>query len=136
MQYLGCITLLITRNTIIAQSVQLYILLQLIQRHFLFFCSCGFLRHQRDYQVGYNHAVIKYSTFFHKSLILIFIFLKGSVISFEKNTFGNKTKIIFLVNRVFGQNFTRNAKICCFVSKDNFCNFLSPNLCGFDPWSR
>ena len=40
----------------------------------------------------------------------IFIFLKGSVISLEKVALGNKTNFFFLVHRVFGQKFTRNAK--------------------------
>ena len=37
--------------------------------------------------------------------------------SLEKVAIGNKAKIVFLVNRVFGQKFTTNAKICCIVSK-------------------
>ena len=49
--------------------------------------------------------------------MLIFIFLKGSVISLAKVGLGNKTKMFFLVNRVFGQEFTRNApKIVLFPS--------------------
>ena len=50
------------------------------------------------------------------------------MISFEKIELGNKTKITFLVDRFFGQKFTRNAKICCFVSKCNFCNFDHPTF--------
>ena len=51
-----------------------------------------------------------------------FFSLKGSVISLAKVALGNKTKIVFLVNRVFGLKF-RNAKKFCFVSKCNFCSF-------------
>ena len=55
-----------------------------------------------------------YNTFFTNQL---FICLKGKVTSLDKVAIGNKAKIVLLVNRVFGQKFTRNAKICCFVSK-------------------
>ena len=52
---------------------------------------------------------------------LILIFLNGSEISFEKVVvLGSKTKIVFLLNRFFCQKFTRNPKICWFVSKCNF----------------
>ena len=73
------------------------------------------------------------STFSQNSLILIFFFLKVSVFSLKKVAFGNKTKNL---KRALGQKFTRNAQICCFVSKCNFCNFLSLNLCGFDPGTK
>ena len=36
-------------------------------------------------------------------------FFKGLVISFPEVALANKTKMVFLVNRVFGQMFTRNA---------------------------
>ena len=35
---------------------------------------------------------------FYKSLIVIFIFLKGTVISLAKFSCGNKTKVVFIVN--------------------------------------
>jgi hypothetical protein len=42
-------------------------------------------------------------------MILIFFTFKGSVISLAKVALGNKTKMVLLVNRVFGQKFTRTA---------------------------
>ena len=89
--------------------------------YFLLRVREDFLRHQRDCQVVYNHAVI--DTFSHKSLVHIFIFLKGSVISLVKVALGNKTKMGSIVNIVFGQKFTRNAKEFCFVSNCSLCNF-------------
>ena len=49
------------------------------------------------------------------------------MIKIAKFALGNKTKIVFLANKVFGQKFTRNAKNFCFQV------FLSLNVCGFDP---
>ena len=96
--------------------------------YFLLRVREDFLRHQKDYQVVYNHAVI--DTFSRKSLVHIFIFLKGSVISlvYIKVALGNKTKMGSLVNRIFGQKFTRNAKNFCFACKCNFCNFYHSNF--------
>ena len=48
----------------------------------------------------------KYSTFSHKSLVLI----KGSMIFLAKVALGFKTKQIFLVNNVFDQKSARNAQ--------------------------
>ena len=54
----------------------------------------------------------KYSTFSHKSLVLI----KGSMIFLAKVALGFKTKQKFLVNSIFGQKFARNAqKMFCFI---------------------
>ena len=68
-----------------------------------------------------------YSTFFHKSLILISSSLNGLMIFHEKVALGKKQNC-FLVNRVFGQKLTRNAKNRCFVSTYKFFN-LSLNPC-------
>ena len=53
------------------------------------------------------------------------------MISLEKIALENKTIIVFLVNRVFGQKFTRNAKNFCYQVQ--LLQFLSLNLCDFDP---
>ena len=50
------------------------------------------------------------STFPLKSLILVFIFLKGFVITTRVVAEVNKTKSISHVNIDFGKKFTRNAK--------------------------
>ena len=50
------------------------------------------------------------------------------MISLAKVALRNKTKMFFLVNVVFGQEFTRNAKIFRFVSKCNFFDFYHPTF--------
>jgi hypothetical protein len=54
-----------------------------------------------------------------------FIFLKESVISIEKVVLGNKTKINFLVNRVFGQKLIQDWKqISHYIQPSNHSSAL------------
>ena len=66
--------------------------------------------------------------------ICIFIFLKFSVISLQGKWLWNKTKKVFLVERVFGQKFMRNAKKFCFLFPSTaFAIFITQTLWL---WSR
>ena len=63
-----------------------------------------------------------FKVFSHKPLILIFILLV-----LAKVVLGNKTKVAFLVFRVFEQKFAKK-----FCSQLQLLQFSSLNLCGFD----
>ena len=68
----------------------------------------------------------------HKSLILIFNFHKGSVISLPKVELGNKTKMFFSYKYKFCSKVYKKCQKVLFCFQVQFLQFLSLNLCGFD----
>jgi hypothetical protein len=70
-----------------------------------------------------NHAANNTPHFFYKSLIIVFIFLKGSVISLEKVALGKKTIITFLVNRVLVRSIQEMPKCVILFPSATFYHF-------------
>ena len=77
---------------------------------------------ENKFNIQFGHSI-----FSHKSLILIFIFLKGSVISIEKVAHGNQFKIDFLVIEFLVISWSRigsRVKISHYIQPSNLSSAL------------